>query len=308
MQINESRQLQIDRERKLVDLKSEFRAANARLRSATAANELARTSAASKFETRIADTSRRIGYLDHEIEQLQQRETLAKEIAQLSEEKGSLNAQISGMQDKIKASEAAQKKRRNIAYTAVSDNTKRLLSQDLEEHSDFGEVNSITFSFAEDWVAINDNKNRVRSASGMVILKNSFLLGLFIASLNDDEFNLPRFALMDNIEDKGMVQERSWNFQRLVVNASSSTKRPHQVIFTTSKIAPEFANSPLVVGASIPVRVTLCSYAAVEEWRMWFTSIQNGAVAHVTFLAISSFGGFRTPAPGGVAPSTWAGI
>jgi hypothetical protein len=133
-------------------------------------------------------------------------------------------------------------------YTAISENTKKLLSQDLEEHSDFGTVNSITFSFSEDWIAINDNKNRVGSASGMVILKNSFLLGLFIAALNDDDFNLPRFILMDNIEDKGMVQERSWNFQRLMIKASEATKKSHQLIFATSKIAPELAGTPLVVG------------------------------------------------------------
>jgi predicted nucleic acid-binding Zn-ribbon protein len=248
MQINESRQIQVEREGELVALKSRFRSASSKLRTAIAANELARAGAASKTETRIADTSRRIGYLDHEIEQLQQRESLAREIAQLSDEKAALNTKISAMQDRIKSSEAAQSKRRSIAYTAISENTKKLLADDLQEHSDFGAVDTVTFSFAEDWLAVNDDKNRVGSASGMVILKNSFLLGLFVAALHDDEFNLPRFILMDNIEDKGMVQERSWNFQRLVVKASSEAKRPHQIIFSTSKIAPELEGEPLVVG------------------------------------------------------------
>jgi hypothetical protein len=248
MQIRESRQLQIERESSLSQLRSEFRAANGRLRSAVAANEVASASAASKLEMKISDASRRIGYLDREIEQLQQRDALAREIAQVSQEKAMLNARISEMQDRIKAAEAAQRKRRGIAYTAISENTKRLLNQDLEEHSDFGSLNSITFSFAEDWIAINDNKNRVGSASGMVILKNSFLFGLFIGALNDDDFNLPRFMLMDNIEDKGMVQERSWNFQRLIVEASETSTKAHQIIFTTSKIAPELEGSSYVVG------------------------------------------------------------
>lgn len=152
------------------------------------------------------------------------------------------------MQDRIKASEATQRKRRSIAYTAIADNTKSLLDKDLDEHSDFGEINSINFSFSEDYIGINDNKSRVGSASGMVVLKNSFLLGLFVAALNDDEFHLPRFILMDNIEDKGMVQERSWNFQRLVIEASAATKKRHQIIFTTSKIAPELEDGAFVVG------------------------------------------------------------
>lgn len=248
MQIGESRDLQNERERKLVDLKNQLRSANAALRSSIAANDIGRLSGASKFENLIADSSRRIGYLDHEIEQLQQRGAMAKEIAQLSDEKAALNSRISEMKDRIQGTEATQKKRRGIAYTAISENTKRLLAQDLSEHSDFGSIDAISFSFAEDWIAINGNKNRVGSASGMVVLKNSFLLGLFIAALNDDEFNLPRFMLMDNIEDKGMVQERSWNFQRLVVQASMASKKKHQIIFSTSKIAPELADSPFVVG------------------------------------------------------------
>jgi len=248
MQINESIQLQDQRERKLVELKNNLRNANSALRSAVAASELGRSSAASKFETIVADTSRQIGYLDREVEQLQQREALAKEISQLSEEKSLLNARISEMKDKIQGTETSQRKRKGIAYTAVSENIKRLLSRDLAEHSDFGTVDSVTFSFAEDWIAINGDKNRVGSASGMVVLKNSFLLSLFMASLADNEFNLPRFMLLDNIEDKGMVQERSWNFQRLIVQASKDTKVNHQIIFSTSKIAPELSDTHYVVG------------------------------------------------------------
>jgi len=54
--------------------------------------------------------------------------------------------------------------------------------------------------------------------------------------------------LFDNVEDKGMVQERSWNFQRLIARVSSELTTPHQIIFTTSKIAPDLEKSQFVVG------------------------------------------------------------
>jgi len=92
------------------------------------------------------------------------------------------------------------------------------------------------------------DKNRAGSASGMVVLKNSFAAGMLFASLHDAAFNLPRWMLLDDIEDKGMVEERSWNFQRMLIKRSSSAKVDHQVIFTTSKIAPELAESRYVVG------------------------------------------------------------
>jgi len=248
MQIDESRSLQEAREAELAALKSQLRSANSALRTALSASELGRRGASSKFENMLADVSRQIGFLDSQITQLEQRQALASEIDRLSAEKARLNQRISEMKDQISATQTAQQTRRAIAYTAISENLKGILARDLSEHSDFGVVNSVTFDFADDWIAINGDKNRVGSASGMVVLKNGFLLSLFIASLNDPKFNLPRFMLMDNIEDKGMVPERSWNFQRIIVEESAAAKVDHQLIFSTSKIAPELAGTPLVVG------------------------------------------------------------
>jgi hypothetical protein len=71
---------------------------------------------------------------------------------------------------------------------------------------------------------------------------------MLTSSLIDQRFHLPRWMMFDNIEDKGMVEERSWNFQRLIVRKSTESTLPHQVIYTTSKIAPELEDSDLVVG------------------------------------------------------------
>lgn len=248
MQINESLQLQQERQKRLRGLKSAQRSANSRLRTAMTAAEVGRRGAATKFEGMLADVSRQIGFLDSEIAQLQHRLSLAEEIRELSARKAGLAERVSEMKDRIGATEDAQKKRKLSAFTAIAHHWMALVEKDLQDHSDFEGLKNLTFSFPGDWLAVNDNKNRVGSASGMVILKNSFLLGLFKASLYDAQFNLPRFILMDNIEDKGMVQERSWNFQRLIVETSKASPVEHQIIFSTSKIAPELENTPLVVG------------------------------------------------------------
>ena len=159
-----------------------------------------------------------------------------------------LGQRISNLKDTIAAIISSQQLRKQVAYTNVSEHAKGVLKRDLAEHSDFGEVDHVSFSFAEDWMAINDDKNRSRSASGMVVLKNSFLFGLYLAALNDLKFALPRFLVLDNIEDKGMVQERSWNFQRIIVAECAKRQVPQQVIFTTSKIAPDLEASEYVIG------------------------------------------------------------
>ena len=104
----------------------------------------------------------------------------------------------------------------------------------------------MTFSFSTDDIAVDGKK--LFAASSMVLLKNAFHLALVFASTRDPEFRYPRFALFDNIEDKGMEEERSHHFQRLIVESSASAEVEHQIIFTTSKIAPELEVPELTVG------------------------------------------------------------
>lgn len=248
MQLKESRALQTERTNTVSQLKARLRLENAALRRASDAMELSRRGPASERETVVAELSRRIGFIESEIQVFQKRLELAAEIDRLSEQKEKFASRISSLKDAMEAIIVGQRTRKHIAYTAVSEHAKQLLQRDLQEHSDFGEVDHVSFSFAEDWMAVNDDKNRSRSASGMVVLKNSFLVALFLSSLRDSQFALPRFMLLDNIEDKGMVQERSWNFQRTVIAECAKCQVPQQIIFTTSKIAPELAETDLVVG------------------------------------------------------------
>lgn len=248
MQLKESEALQVERETELLAKRSALRVARQTLRRVSAAVELAQTGDVTGRESAIAELSRKVGFIDSQLEGLQKRLELSRRISSASEAKEDLNNKITRLKSEIDAIQRSQNKRKQVAYSLVSKQTKILLDQDLEEHSDFGDIEHVSFSFADDWVAINGEKNRAGSASGMVILKNSFALGMLTSALIDKEFKLPRWMLFDNIEDKGMVQERAWNFQRLVLKASNELKSPHQIIFTTSKIAPELDDPKYVVG------------------------------------------------------------
>lgn len=86
------------------------------------------------------------------------------------------------------------------------------------------------------------------SASSMVIMKNSIRAAIFLQSVKDPSIRLPRLLLNDNIEDKGMTQERSQNFQRNLVAACEGLEEDFQLIFSTSMIDPELNESELVIG------------------------------------------------------------
>lgn len=248
MQLKESESLQIDRRNELSQKQSALRVARQALKRASATMELEEAGTVTGREGAIAELSRKVGFIDSQLESLQKRLELAKRIQAASDAKEDLNARVTRLKAEIDSVLRAQGKRKLEAYTLISNETKALLDQDLQEHSDFGEVDNVSFEFSGDWIAINGEKNRAGSASGMVILKNSFAAGMLSASLLDKRFNLPRWMLFDNVEDKGMVEERSWNFQRLLVALSKDSKTPHQIIYTTSKIAPELDQPNLVVG------------------------------------------------------------
>lgn len=248
MQLRESLTIQKERSDEKKAKSSRLRVALSELRKASASADMASVEGATGRETAVAELSRKVGFLDSELEGLQKRLEIAARIDAASRTKEELNDRITRLKDEIKRIEHDQNKRKTVAYSRISDCAKLLLDQDLEEHSDFGKIDHVGFDFSGDWVAINGDKNRGGSASGMVVLKNSVAAAMLQASFQDPLFNLPRWMMFDNIEDKGMVQERSWNFQRLLVGLSKSTPSEHQIIFTTSKIAPELEGSELVVG------------------------------------------------------------
>jgi len=248
MQLRESTALQEERHAELEAMTAKLRVAKLELRRATTTIEVSRTGPATKREANVAELSRKVGFIDSQLEVLQKRLELGRKIRALSQQKEDLNADLNRLRSEVEAISRSQDQRKRSAYTLISNEAKALLDDDLEEHSDFGQINHVDFSFAEDWIAINKEKNRSGSASGMVVLKNSFAAATLLASLVDSRFCLPRWMLFDNVEDKGMVEERSWNFQRLLVSRSVRSEHLHQIIFTTSKIAPELEASNLVVG------------------------------------------------------------
>lgn len=248
MQLRESTALQKERRSELTTMTANLRIAKVELRRATTTIEVFRTGPVTKREVNVAALSRKVGFIDSQLEVLQKRLELGRNISALSQQKEDLNVSITRLKGDIEAISRSQEQRKRSAYTMISNEAKALLDDDLEEHSDFDRVDYVSFNFADDWIAINNDKNRSGSASGMVVLKNSFAAANLLSSLADARFCLPRWMLFDNIEDKGMVEERSWNFQRLLVSRSSQSEHLHQIIFTTSKIAPELEGSNLVVG------------------------------------------------------------
>lgn len=200
----------------------------------------------SELNSRAREAAKKVGYLERQIADLDDKAELVNKVADLSEKKEALAAEKSRLQDTIQSAERAQLSRIQRAYTLIAENTKRILRKDLERQDTFHSSDKVTFDFTENRVSVEGES--FFSASSMVYLKNAFLTAFLAASLQDKNFRHPRLLMLDTVEDKGMEPERSHNFQRVLQSLSADTDVEHQIIIATAMIAPELAATPLVAG------------------------------------------------------------
>ena len=196
----------------------------------------------------ISEKSREVGKTDSRLDELSKLSDLRQQINEVKEAKEAASNAVEKLRNEIEALELARDKRRRQVKTRISEQTKRVLEMDLEEHNDFEELENFDFSFEDDWFAINGDPNITTSASGMVVVKNSLFIGLLLSSLQDQQMRYPRMLLLDNVEDKGMFGDRVRNFQKVIADLMDDESQPHQIILTTSTLNPELEREDYIVG------------------------------------------------------------
>ena len=246
IQIRESRQLLDDKEsstshgkRELRRLRSDYQE---QLSEFTVRYEISN----GPRESFVAERYQRLGQIDRELTQFSRLRERAGELEDVSARKAAVQAEIDKKKDRQKALEAASARRRRIALTQVSEKAKSFLRQDLDRQDEFRHADSVEVNFRDNSILVDGDLNFAESSN--VIVKNSVILALFAAAIEDEEFLHPRFLLMDNVEDKGMEDQRSHNFQEIIVKASEAARLDHQIIFTTSTINPELDVEGFTIG------------------------------------------------------------
>ncbi|MEP1574428.1 hypothetical protein [Roseibium album] len=197
-------------------------------------------------ESYLAIRTSRIGHIDAEIKFLIGQMEIAEEIEQLSLEKERLNSELDRIKDRIASLRKDAAKRRGSALTHTGNIAASLLRQDLPRQPEFIKAESVKLDFQTDSMEVDGILNFAESSN--VFLKNASIFSLFLAAGRSAGFYHPSFLLFDNIEDKGMQEERSHLFQRLIVEHATEITTPYQVIFTTSMMNPELELDDYVIG------------------------------------------------------------
>ncbi|WP_417449556.1 AAA family ATPase [Kordiimonas sp.] len=211
------------------------------------ANELSELSVlpTSKVREKIRELHRKLGYIDKSIEDIERQVRLANKIGDLSARKSELDQEIQSLASRVVSLKRNQTDQLRKARKAIEENVIELLKGDLKRQDSFENPQRVDFSFAKNSITVDDHT--YFSASSRVVLKTAFLVGFLAAALIHSSFRHPRFLMVDITEDKGMEQERSYNFQRQVIDLSNRTAVEHQVILATAMPAPDI-DEKLFVG------------------------------------------------------------
>ena len=194
----------------------------------------------------VSEISDEIGFCRSQILALEDRRESVNKVESLREEKGNVNIRITNLQDKLEQVNFRQAERYSFVYESIESKASHLLSKDGSYEPTFDRVEEVNFDFAKDKMFVNGRSKF--SASSMVVMKNSIRLAIFLHTVDDKYSRLPNFLIMDNIEDKGMVDERSHNFQRIIVSECDKLQEGYQLIFSTSMIAPDLNGTAMCVG------------------------------------------------------------
>lgn len=197
-------------------------------------------------DAQIDHLNSRLGYSERELIELQRERQLAEQLAELSRARAELSEDITRLKENIVSWRSQRDRRQGNVYRTVQSRTATILAEDLHTEAEFTEESDVYFDFSEDRVTVNDKSGF--SASSLTVIRNAFHLALHWVSCTNPILRYPRFLLLDNIEDKGMTERRSQNFQKLIATISESIEADHQIIFTTSMVDPALDESEMTVG------------------------------------------------------------
>lgn len=247
-QIRESQSLLMKDEETLHQKQDERRSLQRQLAAAQRQYDAAVANVRSTQDERIDELLQEKGYKEGEanqfrsmLEQAEKYERLVHELAELKKRNDDLGRFIAAAVAKIK-------KERTKIETSITDNGVYLLKNDRDRQDEFRNATSFTMNFKQNMAYLTDQHIKL-SASSSFYLKMAARFALFFASLQNDSMMYPRLLFSDNMEDKGMEEDRAKNFQRIVVKRLEELKnQDYQLIFATSNIAEELDKPEYTIG------------------------------------------------------------
>ncbi|HDL7428984.1 TPA: AAA family ATPase [Yersinia enterocolitica] len=264
VQLKESNYLLELKNKELAELKLAQPALRKEVKKLSQEYSLASSSWESPYEIEFGRISKSLGSVEEEINQAYEHLKLKSAIAELQSSRDLLQAEKESLESVIESLQNREEKTKLKVSQSIEIIMIRLLKMDLELQVEFINAKQVKFSFEDNTVYVNGSKNF--SESSAVILRHIFHLSLLTASLEMKFMRLPRFIMLDGIDDGGMEKGRSHRLQKIIVDEVSKYEHDFQLIFATSDISPDLEGTEFTVGRYFrpEARSLNVSYAAIN--------------------------------------------
>lgn len=199
------------------------------------------------------ENARRIGYLEAQNDNSKNKINVIQSLDAKKSRKIFLIEKIAILKQRIQDATISNERRSKSVYKKLSGSIVDILkSEKREDGSPYEEsflssgVSDVEIDFTKDRLLLD---GRVKfSASSNFIKKNAFHISTLLRSLQDDDYRLPRFLMLDSIENGGMKPFRSHQFQRKIIELFSEIEEDFQLIFCTSMVLDDLNNDKYGVG------------------------------------------------------------
>lgn len=208
--------------------------------------EVSASSLNSDLEKKSFDIYRRIGEAEERLSSLSRMEELYAALRTLSDERERLQEGVNALKDEIDRQKAAYLKRIPHIKEKVSELVCSILRLDIGSESEFKNAEAFEFDFASNAMSVNGKS--YFSESSMFLLNNAFHLALLRLSTLDALVRLPRLMILDGIENGGMQEDRSKNFQKIVRDFMAGSDVKYQIIIATKNADESLRSEEYVVG------------------------------------------------------------
>lgn len=246
IQLRESEKLLVKKKDKLVELTKKRNELRTAFRKQVTKVTATMSSVDSNREKQIFEFYRQTGELEEKLQTLDKIAELHQSLLELRSERDSVQSEFNHLKDKIELIEKQKLKREPEIKELISERLCSLLRKDNGAEKEFKDAKYVEFDFAANSVSVNGKT--AFSESGTVLLNNAFHVALLMASLEKNYVRLPRILVLDGIENGGMEDERSQNFQKIVAEALSEYQVEHQLIFATKNIDDSLKSNTYMVG------------------------------------------------------------
>lgn len=187
------------------------------------------------FEIESIRAYKELGEIETEIASILQKLEIAQEVKKLQDHRDMLQSHLNNINDQIMLLEDHSKSERFRLLNKINNSLKYLLSLDTGLQTEFMDPDNEVFVIFEDnEITVNGTSHFSQSSS--ILLKHLFHLAFLLVANEEPSMRLPKFLILDGINDGGLEQTRAGNLQAIIVQVANMLSQPFQIICATSEI------------------------------------------------------------------------